>query len=455
MKAWIIAASAFAFIMASAFVAAGQQSESSFSAGLTLDQAIAIAIEHNRSIKNAELEVGKADDKYAAGRTHRLPQFKVTGLMSKPLTTFETNFDKGVFGTYPGIGPVPAEDTSITSSTNPTGLLVAQINQPLTQLRRINLQIKQLQLGREISEAELTTRQQSIVNEVKRAYYAILQTQGASQAAQESVKLYQEIDRVTGEYVLQQVALKTDQMDVQTKLAKAEYEVLELNNLLSSQKEQLNNLLGRDVRTEFNVTDGQDSVQVMMRETDLVKARARALEQRPELRQARLKLEQAKLDKRAKKSEFIPDVSLTFSQIATFNYSDFAPRNVSALGVQVEWEAFDWGRKKREVKEKERTISQADNSLLETESKVLMEVSDRYRHLQEACQQIRIAQLEQTHARASVQMAAYKYRLEAVLLKDVLQAQTTLANANYDYQKALLSFWTAKADFEKALGEDK
>jgi outer membrane protein TolC len=42
-----------------------------------------------------------------------------------------------------------------------------------------------------------------------------------------------------------------------------------------------------------------------------------------------------------------------------------------------------------------------------------------------------------------------------VLLKDVLQAQTVLANSDYDYQKALLAFWTAKADFEKAIGETK
>jgi outer membrane protein TolC len=42
-----------------------------------------------------------------------------------------------------------------------------------------------------------------------------------------------------------------------------------------------------------------------------------------------------------------------------------------------------------------------------------------------------------------------------VFLKDVLQAQTSLANADYDYQKALLSFWTAKADFEKAIGEER
>jgi outer membrane protein TolC len=322
-------------------------------------------------------------------------------------------------------------------------------------LRRIGLQIKQQEVGLEISQADLKAVEQTIVNDVKHAYYAILQTHGATLAAEESVKLYRELDRVTGEYVIQQVALKTDQMDVQTRLAKAEYQMLTLTNQLSLQKEQLNLLLGRDVTTPFTVSDELETAQVMMRETELNQARERALAQRPEIREARLQVKKANLDRRAKKSEFIPDVSLTYNYTSTFNYSDFVPRSVSSLGVQVEWEIFDWGRKKREVSEKTRTVSQADNNLLETQSQVLIEVNDRFRHLQEACQQIRIARLSQTHANANVQMASYKYRLDAVLLKDVLQAQTSLADANYDFQKALLSFWTAKADFEKAIGEDK
>ena len=141
--------------------------------------------------------------------------------------------------------------------------------------------------------------------------------------------------------------------------------------------------------------------------------------------------------------------------MATFNQSNFVPRSVTGIGVQVEWEVFDWGRKKKEVAEKTRTVSQADNNLVETESQVMMEVNHKYRTLQESCQLIRIAKLAQTTARANVQLVTYKYRLDAVLLKDVLHAQTSLANADYDYQKALLSFWTAKADFEKAIGEDK
>jgi outer membrane protein TolC len=422
---------------------------------LSLDQAIQIALKNNRETKNARLDIDKANDKLDAYRTRRLPSFKVSSLISQPLSSFDTTFEKGVFGTYEGIGSVPNEDTVITSSTNPTGLIVSQISQPITQLRRIGLQIKQQQVGVQISETQLRAKEQALVNDVKRAYYAILQIEGAARAAEESVKLYRELDRVTGEYVAQQVALKTDLMDVQTRVAKAEYEVLTLTNDLAAQKEQLNHLLGRDVRTEFDVYDAVETAQATMRETNLVEARKRALEQRPEIREARLRLQQATLDRRAKKSEFIPDVSLTFNHVATFNYSNFVPRSVSGIGVQVEWEVFDWGRKKNEVAEKTHAVSQADNNVAETESQVVMEVNSKFRTLQESCQLIRIAKLAQSTARANVQIAAYKYRLDAVLFKDVLQAQTTLANADYDYQKALLSFWTAKADFEKAIGEDK
>ena len=422
---------------------------------LTLEQAIDIALRNNRSAKNAQLDVQKANDKTAALKTRRLPNLKLTTLFSKPLTTFDTTFEKGIFGTFEGIGPIPAEDTLVESQTNVTGLVVAQVTQPVTQLRRIGLQIKQQEIGHEIAQTQLRAKEQATVNEVKRAYYAVLQTQGAARAAQEAVKLYHELDRVTGEYVLQQVALKTDHMDVQTRLAKSEYEVMTLTNRLSSQKEQLNHLLGRDVNMDFSVSDGMEAAQVTMRETDLSQARERALAQRPELREAALRIEQSKLDRRAKKTEFIPDVSLTLNYISTFNYSNFVPRSITGLGVQVEWEVFDWGRKKREIDEKDRTISQAENNLKETQSQILMQVNNQYRRLQETCQLIRVARLGQTAARANVQMVAYKYRLDAVLLKDVLQAQTSLANADYEYQQALLSFWTAKADFEKAIGEDR
>lgn len=440
----------FALLLVAVVLAAGAKVSAQEAVEvLTLDKAIDLALVNNRSAKNARLETEKNDERIAAARTHLLPGFKLNAGVAKPLTTFDTTFEKGVFGT------APAEDTVITSSTNPTAAIVGQLTQPLSQLHRIKLQIKQQEAATEISRAQLSATEQSLVNEIKRAYYAILQSQGAAQAAQTNIKLYHELDRLTGEYVVQQVALKTDLMDVQTRLAKAEYELMTIDNQLASQKEQLNHLLGRDVRTEFAVSSGEETALAVMRETDLIAARERALANRPEIREAKLRVEQAKLDKRIKKSEFIPDVSLTVNYATTFNYSNFVPRSLSGVGVQVDWEIFDWGRKKHEVADKEKSITQASNSLLDTESQVVMEVNARFRAMQETRQMLTVAKLAQTQARANVQLVTYKYRLDAVLLKDVLQSQTVLANSDYDYQKALLAFWTAKADFEKAIGEDK
>src|SRR2546426_1145274 len=47
-----------------------------------------------------------------------------------------------------------------------------------------------------------------------------------------------------------------------------------------------------------------------------------------------------------------------------------------------------------------------------------------------------------------------RYRQKAVLLKDVLESQEKLASADRQRDEALLSAWTARADLERALGED-
>jgi len=422
---------------------------------LTLEQSISLALENNRSVQDAKLEAGKSSDRLAALRTHRLPSMQINSLISQPLTKFEFTFEKGLFGTFPATGPIPPTDTTITSPEKPTLLLVGSVSQPLTQLYKLNLNIKQAEAAEEISQAELRAKQQTAVRDVKQAYYSMLQTQSAADEAREAIRFYTELDRVTTEYVTLQVALKPDLLEVQTRLAKAEYDQLTLENQLATQKEQFNNLLGRPAMTNFEISPVPEAIDFLMRESDLQSARERALAHRSELIEARLKVRQAELDRRAKKAEYIPDISFGLNYLSPFNYSEFLPKNILHLGFLVQWNVFDWGRKKYEMGERSKTIDQASNGLREAENLVLIDVNAKYRKLQETTQLMRVARLTQETARANVQIATNRYRVEAAMLKDVLEAQTSLADANYQYQKALLGFWTAKAEFEKAIGEDK
>jgi outer membrane protein TolC len=275
--------------------------------------------------------------------------------------------------------------------------------------------------------------------------------QSGLEATEEALKLYRELDSLVERYVVQQVALKSEGLDVKTRLAKAEYEALTLRNSLASLNEQLNELLGRDIRTEFSVSSVPD---VTRFEADLATAGTRALEQRPEVKEARLKVKQAEYDKRVKKAEYIPDISLTFNYLSLIHV-EVLPTNVAAVGVLVSWNPFDWGRKKRELAEKSKTIEQADNGLRETETLVLIDVHSRFRKLQEARALLRVSQLAQEATGEKLRVTMNKYAQQAVLLKDVLQTQAERAEANHQYRQALLSFWTAKADYEKALGEDQ
>ena len=47
-----------------------------------------------------------------------------------------------------------------------------------------------------------------------------------------------------------------------------------------------------------------------------------------------------------------------------------------------------------------------------------------------------------------------QYGQKTALLRDVLQQQSAVEGANADYNEAMASFWTAKANFQKAIGEE-
>jgi outer membrane protein TolC len=418
---------------------------------LTLDQAIAVALENNRSLSNARLDIAKARNQAAASRTYRLPSLNSYLLGARQLSHVDFKFDQGALGYLDGVGPVPAQDVTIKSSGRFSALFVNQITQPISQLHRIGLGIKQAETGIEIASEQLRAVRQSVIADVTKGYYAILQTQSSLHATQQNIQLYRELDRLTEQYVLQRVSLKSDSLDIKTRLAKTELDVLSLEDRLASQKEQLNSLLGRDIQEEFSVAIAP---QAQLISIELSQARATALSQRPEIRQAKLKISQTELDKRSKRSEYIPDISLNISQTSPINYSDSLPKNLTTAGIAVSWNGFDWGRKKHELAVKQASVLQAENTLKDAETLVVREVNANFRKLQQTTQMLHVADLSQQAATEALRVTMNNYRVSAVLFKDVLQSQSAVEQANDQYQQALLSFWTAKSEFEKSLGED-
>jgi outer membrane protein len=62
--------------------------------------------------------------------------------------------------------------------------------------------------------------------------------------------------------------------------------------------------------------------------------------------------------------------------------------------------------------------------------------------------------MAQVAVREKLRVKTNQYQVQAALLPDVLQLRAEQANSDDHYRQALLAFWTAKADFEHAVGEE-
>lgn len=209
--------------------------------------------------------------------------------------------------------------------------------------------------------------------------------------------------------------------------------------------------MGRDIHTQFRVTAinamdaGEETPETI---------EARALENRPDLKKAKLQVRQAEYDRRAKKAEYIPDVSATVHYFTTTNFGNTLPSNITSAGLELTWEPWDWGRKRHEIAEKQLKEDEAKVAAGATERSVLLEVRNAWRQLGNARRQLALSDAMQHAVRQKLREVQEQVAQEALLTKDLFSAQSELASADSQHQQALAAFWKARADLKKATGEE-
>ena len=417
---------------------------------LTLDDAVSLALKDNRLVKNTALEVEKFTFQVNTARSRRLPQFQFNMLGGELLHSFDFSFPAGSWGTYPGIGPLPSKEAKVHTPAVFTTYLTGSVDEPLLQQYKIGLAIRETKLGREIASEDVRAERQKIAAEVRNAYFQIVATQTAIEATRQAVATLQEAQRVTAEHEAQQTVLRGEALEVSARLAKSRYELALSESALDSQHEQLNELLGREVATPFRV---ETTIENEAPDLSLAAARQTAQGNRPEIRQADLKRHQAELDRRLAKAEYIPDLSLSI-RYQGINNVQVLPGKVATAGFFLSWEPFDWGRRRNNVSEKTRAVEQARNGAKETTDQVAVEVGLKYRKFTNVTLLLKATRAEQQAAAEQLRITTNRYKEQAALVKDLLQAQTYSSEADAQFQQALSSYWTALAELRRAMGEE-
>lgn len=408
-----------------------------------------MALASNRPIQMSRLEEQRTADDVAALRTRRLPRFNLTTIEGGSLSPLEFSFAQGAFGTFPATGPIPFSDTTIESPSRLGAAVMFTAVQPITQWRKVLRGETLLKLGSAVAAVATDKRRQALVADVRRAYYGLQQTGAGLVALREVVTQLEELDRVVAQYVEKEVALPGDRLSVRTQRARAAAEVLRLRHLQSTLTERLNLLLGRDLATPFEVTAIPAAA---MDDRNIESAVGRAQAANPAVREAELNVQRASEDLRLKAMDRLPDVGIGFTYTRLFNVA-VLPQTVAAAGIVLSWEPFDWGRHRHEMDARGRTLEQARIGLQEARALVELDVRAKFRAVLEAQETLSVARLVSETATEELRVVADRYRAEAALLKDVLAAQTAMAQATQAHQQALGAFWIARAELDQAVGE--
>jgi len=337
---------------------------------LALEEAISLARLHNRELKQAGLEIHKQKEALSEAKTQFYPRFDTYLLASELLNPLDFTIPAGTLGTFPATGPIPAQQSQIHTPARPVAITSVTATQPLTQLFRIDLSIKEQKLGAELSQQSYFEREQGLVNEVRRAYYAILQSQSELESQRALFAYLEELQQLTGRRLQQEAVLKADSLRIAAQHSKARYQLTVIEDALADQKETLNRLLGRELQTEFTVEMVPDS---LPEESNLQEARKTANERRPEIKAETIKKEKVALETKIEKTRYIPDISIQANYAATSNIS-FLPQSVGAVGVLLTWQPWDWGQKRHNVAQKVDAEKQAQLSIESVRDQVVQEV---------------------------------------------------------------------------------
>jgi len=426
------------------------QAQSSGGEVLTLDEALQLAKSNNRDLKQFGLNVSKQQEAVNEAKTHLYPRLDTSVLAAQLLAPIDFTVQKGQFGNFQGTGPIPGSSTDLHTPGRPIAIASVTATQPLTQLIRIRLFVAEERLKVDAAQLSLDEREQKLMDDVRQSYYRILKSQIQYESQQSMVKYLEELLQLTDRRLSQHAVLEADRLSIKAEVAKATDQLTTIEDRLADNKEVFNHLLGRSVQTEFSV---EPVPATLPEQEDLSAARAAALQHRPEIKLAANRMRQAELATKSEKTHYIPDVAIQASYFSPANIY-FLPQNVGAVGALLTWQPWDWGEKRHKVRQAALAEQQAGLSIEDTREQIVLDVNSNFRHLREARSHLAVVEAIRDAEIEKMLNQKEAYSQQAILLSDLLKQQSSLADAEGQYHQAVLAYWSARAGFQKLLGEE-
>ena len=440
-------APAAALILAVAFLLGSGQALAE-TRTLSLDEAIALAVGQNSSLKIASSKVREGSDKRTSVRADYFPHLSNDStyfhLSDKQLVTFPA----GSLGTVPGLGPFPVQDTSINQGSSTWFLSETALTQPLTPLLKIYQADKIALADQQIAAADLNKTKTDVIFATHRLFYGLVlarkQKDAASAAVAAGEQALREVkDGVAAGNVLEVAAIGSNAVLLQNRysLISAKIQIGDLNS-------ELNDLLDLPLDTDINPLDPPPpEITARSRESFVLEA----LEKNPEIKAAQGAVQKAESGVKAAYNDYIPDIYLS----GQYHYQDgipFLTHNIGTVGLKMTWNIFDWGKRRAIVAQRKEQLTQANENLHRVKKRIEVEVDKAYRKLEQTRTLIDVTRESLVLQRENLRLKSDARKAGTAMEAQYLTAIAAVKNAEYGEAQALLGYSLAVADMKRIIG---
>ncbi len=291
---------------------------------------------------------------------------------------------------------------------------------------------------------------QDVALGVEEAYYQLLAAKELKRVAEQTVRQTQYHVDVAMARHRNGIVPKSDVLKAETEKADADLLFVRARSQVRIARGQLANSMGLEPSESFEVAELPRNPHPWALE-DAQMLMAEAAARRPELWAVRARVESNREKVKAAEARYWPKITLN----ADYGWRDrtFAPdRDEWFFGIGVDLPLCDGFNR-------EYTIRRAKSDLAETAAdydkllrSVELEVWMAYSKLIEAGQAIKAARALVTSAEESARVTEGEYKNGTASIIEVTDAQTSRTMANVRLVQAMLSWYTAMANLERAVG---
>jgi outer membrane protein TolC len=415
---------------------------------LTLPEAVRLALAQNRVLKISRLRVQEKEQKKAGARADYFPKLRNDSTFLHTTSVENLEIPRGAFGAVPNAGLVPAQDILINQGNQTFETVGTGLAQPLTPLIRVRQENRIAASEVAISHDDVKKAENQIALKVHEVYYGIL-IAGLQKHAAEQDNVYARTRlRESQEGVRDGNVLNVEVLDNQAGLLQTEQSLLTLDLRLSDLNVELDDLLGLPLGTPLllspvEVTDPADlSREEMLRI---------AFAANPEITSAMQTVEQAKAALTAAKSAYIPDVSV----IARQSYQNGVPflvHNFGTFGVVMNYDLFDFGKRRAATREREAQLAQAQGNVERLKEAIGVEIQQNTNKVERTKRMLQVA-AEIVRLRAEGERVADNQLKQGVALVSAQrQASAASSKAQADLLQAQLAYMLAQAELQQTTG---